>query len=138
MIQNGTIVNVNYVGKLPDGTIFDTSEGNGLLRFEVGSGQIIPGFERALIGKNIGDKITTEISPEQGYGSVREDLFLKVPKDRVPNEVEVGSELQASSPEGQVTSVIVKEINEDHVLVDANHPLAGKYLVFEIEVVSFG
>lgn len=137
MIENGTIVNVHYVGKLTDGSVFDSSEGRGLLRFEIGSGQIIPGFENALIGKNTGDKITANISPEEGYGPVMEELFVKVPLDRMPQDVEVGQELQASSENG-TSVVVVTEVNEDHVVVDGNHPLAGKDLIFEIEVVSLG
>jgi FKBP-type peptidyl-prolyl cis-trans isomerase 2 len=137
MIENGTIVNVNYVGMLTDGTVFDSSEGNGLLRFEIGSGQIISGFENALIGKKVGDKVVANIEPSQAYGEVLEDLFVKIPKDRMPENVEVGQELQATSEAG-VNIVVVKEVNEDHVLVDANHPLAGKDLVFEIEIVSIG
>lgn len=137
MIENGTIVNVHYVGKLTDGSVFDSSEGRGLLRFEIGSGQIIPGFENALIGKNTGDKITANISPEDGYGPVMEELFVKVPLERMPQNVEVGQELQASSENG-TSVVVVTEVNEDHVVVDGNHPLAGKDLIFEIEVVSLG
>lgn len=138
MIENGTIVNVNYVGKFVDGSVFDTSEGNGLLRFEIGSGQIIPGFERALIGKNIGDKITVEIEPELGYGLVNEELIAKIPKERVPEGVHVGQELQSVLENGQPITVLVTEVNNDDVVIDANHPLAGKDLIFDIEIVSLG
>lgn len=137
MIQSGTIVNVNYTGKFPDGTIFDSSEGRGLLRFEIGTGQVIPGFERSLIGKSVGDKIVVEIQPEDGYGQVQPDLFVKVGRDRMPQNIELGAELQATTEQG-TTIVKVIEIAEDHVVVDANHPLAGKDLVFEIDVVSLG
>jgi FKBP-type peptidyl-prolyl cis-trans isomerase 2 len=135
MIQNGTIVNVHYTGKLTDGSVFDTSEGNGTLRFEVGSGQIIPGFEKALIGKNIGDKVTISINPEEAYGPVYEDLLVRVPKDRMPEGVHVGQTLQASN-EGSISNVVVVEVNEGDVVIDGNHPLAGKELIFDIEVVS--
>jgi FKBP-type peptidyl-prolyl cis-trans isomerase 2 len=135
MIQNGTIVNVHYTGKLTDGSVFDTSEGNGTLRFEVGSGQIIPGFEKALIGKNIGDKVTISINPEEAYGPVYEDLLVRIPKDRMPEGVHVGQTLQASN-EGSISNVVVVEVNEGDVLIDGNHPLAGKELIFDIEVVS--
>jgi FKBP-type peptidyl-prolyl cis-trans isomerase 2 len=138
MIENGTIVNVNYVGKFVDGSVFDTSEGNGLLRFEIGSGQIIPGFERALIGKNIGDKITVEIEPELGYGLVNEELIAKIPKERVPEGVHVGQELQSVLENGQPITVLITEVNNDDVVIDANHPLAGKDLIFDIEIVSLG
>jgi peptidylprolyl isomerase len=138
MIENGTIVNVNYIGKFADGTVFDTSEDNGLLRFEVGSGLIIPGFERAIIGKNVGDKITVEIEPESGYGLVNEELIVKIPKERVPENVHVGQELQSVLENGEPITVVISEINEDNVVIDANHPLAGKDLIFDIEIVSLG
>jgi len=80
----------------------------------------------------------TEISPEMGYGLPKEELIVKIPRDRVPENVEVGQELQANSEEGQVATVYVKEVSNDHIIIDANHPLAGKDLVFEIEVVSLG
>ena len=137
MIENGTVVNVNYTGKLTDGSVFDTSEGKGLLRFEVGTNQIIPGFENALIGKNVGDKVTVNIQPEEGYGPVMEDLFVKIEKDRMPEGVEVGQALQASNEDG-ISNVIVTEVNDDYVLIDGNHPLAGTEIIFDIEVVSLG
>jgi len=137
MIENGTIVNVHYTGKFPDGEVFDSSEGRGTLRFEIGSGQIIPGFETALMGKNVGDKITVNIQPEEAYGEVSEDLLVKIDKSKMPGDVEVGQVLQAQGEEG-VSNVVVAEVGDDYVVVDANHPLAGKELVFDIEVVSLG
>jgi len=138
MIENGTIVNVHYVGKLTDGSVFDSSEGNGLLRFEIGTGQIIPGFENALIGKNIGDKVSINIQPEDAYGPIMEDLIVTVPKDRMPEDVQVGNELEAKDNNGTTSYVVVKEVKDDHVIIDANHPLAGKELIFDIEIVSLG
>jgi FKBP-type peptidyl-prolyl cis-trans isomerase 2 len=140
MIENGTIVNVHYVGKFTDGTVFDSSEGDGVLRFEIGSGQIIPGFERALIGKQAGDKITVNIEPAQAYGEYNQELLVEVSKDRVPEDIQEGMQLQAMSPENEneVTTVVVSKVSEDKVVLDANHPLAGKELVFDIEVVSLG
>ncbi len=137
MIQNGTIVNVHYTGKLTDGSVFDTSEGSGTLRFEIGSGQIIPGFEKALIGKNVGDKVTVNIQPEEAYGPVYEDLYVRVPKDRMPEGVYEGQVLQAANDDN-VSNVVVVEVNEADVVIDGNHPLAGKELIFDIEVVSLG
>jgi FKBP-type peptidyl-prolyl cis-trans isomerase 2 len=137
MIENGTIVNVHYTGKFTDGEIFDTSEGRGTLRFEIGSGQIIPGFENALVGKNVGDKITVNIQPEEGYGLVMEDLFVKIDRERMPENVEVGQILQATNDDS-TTNVVVREVHDTHVVIDGNHPLAGKELVFDIEVVSLG
>ena len=136
MIENGKVVSVHYVGKFTDGEVFDSSEGREPLQFEVGSGQLIPGFESAIIGKVVGDKVTASITPEEGYGLVREDLIVSVPLDKMPGDVEVGQALEAQGENGQSAQVFVKEINEDTVVIDGNHPLAGKDLVFEIEVVE--
>ena len=86
--------------------------------------------------KKVGDKITVNIQPENAYGQVREDLFVKVPLDKMPGEVQVGQSLQAVGDDNRPVQVIIKEVNEDHVVIDGNHPLAGKELVFDIEVVS--
>ena len=136
MIENCKVVSVHYVGKFTDGEVFDSSEGREPLQFEVGSGQLIPGFESAIIGKIVGDKVTASITPEEGYGLVREDLIVSVPLDKMPGDVEVGQALEAQGENGQSAQVFVKEINEDNVVIDGNHPLAGKDLVFEIEVVE--
>ena len=137
MIQNGSTVNVHYTGRLTNGEVFDSSEGKEPLSFTVGSGQIIPGFESAIIGKNTGDKVTVNIPPAQAYGEVREDLLVKVPNTQLPGPVEVGMSLQAQSENGMAVNVTVVEVNEDHAVIDGNHPFAGKELVFDIEVVSF-
>ena len=136
MIENGKVVSVHYVGKFPDGEVFDSSEGREPLQFQVGSGQLITGFESAIIGKIVGDKVTANITPEEGYGLVREDLIVSVPLDKMPGDVEVGQALEAQGDNGQSAQVFVKEVNEDSVVIDGNHPLAGKDLVFEIEVVE--
>lgn len=136
MIENGKVVDVHYTGKLNDGSVFDSSEGREPLRFEIGSGQIIPGFESAIIGKNVGDKVTVTINPSEAYGEPREELFVKIPNDKLPGKVEVGQVLEATSEDGRSSQVLVHEVNEDHVIINGNHPLAGKELVFDIEVVS--
>ncbi len=136
MITKGSTVDVHYVGKLTNGEIFDSSESREPLNFKVGSGQIIPGFEEAIIGKKVGDKVTVNIQPEFGYGDVREDLMIKVPHDKMPGDVQVGQSLQAVSNDGTPVPVVVKEVNEEYVLIDGNHPLAGKELVFDIDIVS--
>ena len=137
MIENGNVVDVHYVGKLTDGNVFDSSEGREPLKFEVGSGQIIPGFESAVMGKAVGDKVTVTINPEMAYGEVREDLFVQLPLDKMPGDVEVGQMLQAMSDDGR-TQVRVHEVNTDNVIIDGNHPLAGQDLIFDIEIVSVG
>lgn len=136
MIQMGNVVSVHYTGKLTDGEMFDSSEGREPLTFQMGSGQIIPGFETALVGKNVGDKVTINIQPDDAYGQVREDLIVKVEKSQMPGEVYEGMSLQAQAEDGQAINVTVKEVYADHVMIDGNHPLAGKELVFDIEVVS--
>jgi hypothetical protein len=135
MIQNGSTVQVHYTGKLTDGTTFDSSVGRAPFQFQVGSSEVIPGFEGGLIGKSIGDKVTVQISVEDAYGQVREDLIVNVAKTQLPGEVEVGQTLQAAN-EGQMFNVVVKEIHQDHVVIDGNHPLAGKDLIFDIEVME--
>jgi FKBP-type peptidyl-prolyl cis-trans isomerase 2 len=136
MIEKGTNVNVHYTGRLTNGEVFDSSDGKEPLNFTVGSGQIIPGFENAIIGKNIGDKVTVNIKPEDAYGEVREDLFIKVPNDQLPGVVEVGTQLQAQADNGSPILVTVEEVNEDHVIINGNHQLSGQELEFDIEIVG--
>jgi len=136
MITEGSTVEVHYTGRFIDGEVFDTSEGKDPLQFQIGSGQIIPGFETALMGKNIGEKVSVTVVPDQAYGPIREDLVVEVPVDKMPGEVEVGQLLQADGGDGGVVQVIVKEVKEDVVIIDGNHPLAGQDLKFDIEVVS--
>jgi FKBP-type peptidyl-prolyl cis-trans isomerase 2 len=136
MITQGSTVEVHYTGRFMDGEVFDSSEGKDPLQFQIGSGQIIPGFESAIMGKNIGEKVSVTIAPDQAYGQLREDLVVEVPTDKMPGPVEVGQLLQADGGDGQVVQVIVKEVKEDIIIIDGNHPLAGQDLVFDIEVVS--
>lgn len=136
MITQGSTVEVHYTGRFLDGEVFDSSEGKEPLQFQIGSGQIIPGFETALIGKSIGEKVSVTVAPDQAYGEIRQDLVVEVPTDKMPGPVEVGQLLQADGGEGGVVQVIVKEVKEDVVVIDGNHPLAGQDLVFDIEVVS--
>ena len=136
MITQGSTVEVHYTGRFLDGEVFDSSEGKEPLQFQIGSGQIIPGFETALMGKSIGEKVSVTVAPDQAYGEIRQDLVVEVPTDKMPGPVEVGQLLQADGGEGGVVQVIVKEVKEDVVVIDGNHPLAGQDLVFDIEVVS--
>ncbi len=136
MIQNGSTVNVHYTGKLTTGEVFDSSEGKDPLAFIIGSGQIIPGFENAIMGKEVGDKVTINIQPLDAYGEVREDLLARVPNSQLPGPVEVGQSLQAQSENGEQINVLVKEVHTDYVVLDGNHPFAGKELIFDIEVMD--
>ena len=130
-------VSVHYTGRLEDGTIFDTSiqEGREPLKATLGQGQLIKGFESGLVDMTIGEKKTIEIDHTDAYGDFNEMLITDVPKDQVPQDIQVGQMLQGFGPQGPI-NVTVIEINEDSVKVDANHPLAGKKLIFDLEVVE--
>jgi FKBP-type peptidyl-prolyl cis-trans isomerase 2 len=136
-IKNGDSVSVNYTGRLEDGTIFDTSiqEGRTPLTAKLGEGKLIPGFENGLIGMSIGEKKTIEIEPSDAYGEVNEEMIQEVALTQVPENVKVGDMLQGQNQYGPV-QVTVKEVNESTAVLDMNHPLAGKKLIFDLEVVS--
>ena len=137
--QRGNLVSVNYTGKLTDGSIFDTSEGREPIQFTIGGNQVIPAFESSVIGKPEGFKTTISINAENAYGQVRPELIVKVPINSVPQGVSVGQVLYAvdpNQPQGQQIACSVIEVNSDHVVIDANHPLAGKDLTFDIELVK--
>lgn len=136
MIEQGNTVKVHYTGKLEDNQIFDTSNGKQPIEFQVGANQVIPGFENAVLGLNVGDKTEVVIEPEQAYGPIREDLVITLPKTQIPADAQPGAQLQGMGQNGEPFNVIVKEVNEENAVVDANHPLAGKQLTFEIEVVE--
>ena len=135
IVSKGKTAVVNYTGRLDNGQIFDTSEGKNPLKFMVGSNQVIPAFESCILDREIGFKTTIKISAGDAYGHVKQDLFVKVDLDKIPSEAKVGQVLHAVA-DGQEVSVLVKEINSDHVIIDANHPLAGKDLEFDIEVID--
>lgn len=136
MVKIGDVVKVHYTGKLSDGTVFDSSLSREPIEFSIGNNQVIYGFEQAVIGKEIGDKVTVNIKSEEAYGSIREDLFIRFENSQLPGEVFLGQSLLAKNENGFNVSVVVKEINEDHIIVDANHPLAGKDLIFDIEIMN--
>ena len=134
--QNSTVT-VNYTGKLEDGSIFDSSlvEGREPLKAKLGEGQLIRGFEAGLIDMGIGENKTIEINPTDAYGEYDESLIIEVDKGQVPENVEVGMMLQTFGPMGP-SVVKVLEIKDAVVVIDVNHPLAGKKLTFELEVVG--
>lgn len=136
-IQNGDTVTVNYTGRLVDGTVFDSSlnEGREPLVVKLGEGNLIKGFENGLIDMIVGDKKTVEIEVEEAYGVYNDYMIQEVPKEQMPGDVEVGTPLQASTQMG-VVNFIVKEVKEDVVILDANHPLAGEKLIFDLEVLE--
>ena len=136
-ITNGSSVSVNYTGRLEDGTIFDTSiqEGREPLTATLGQGQLIPGFENGLMGMAVGEKRTIEIEPQDAYGEVNPQMVSEVALNQVPEGVKEGDMLQGQNQYGPV-QVVVKEVKESTVVLDMNHPLAGKKLIFDLEVVS--
>lgn len=136
--KNGDKVAVHYTGKLSDGTIFDSSSGREPLSFTLGSGQVIPGFEEAALGMQAGESKTVTIPEEKAYGSYDAEKIINFPADRIPQDVqpEVGMQLQLQGQDGQPIIVRVTEITEEHVKLDANPPLAGKDLTFDIELVT--
>jgi FKBP-type peptidyl-prolyl cis-trans isomerase 2 len=136
-VETTSKVKVHYTGRLEDGTIFDTSiaEGREPLEVELGLGQLIKGFESGLIDMVEGDKKTIELSVEDSYGEPNPDFINEVPKANVPEGIQVGESLQGNGPQGPV-NVQVIAVNEETVTLDANHPLAGKKLIFDLEVVS--
>jgi len=137
-VTSGDQVVVHYTGKLADGQVFDSSAGKEPLQFEMGAGQLIPGFEAAVVNLNIGDSTTVEIKAEDAYGARNPQLMLEVGKEQVPPDMkpEVGQNLQVQTQTGEVANVMVAEIREESIVLDANHPLAGQDLVFDIELVA--
>ena len=136
--KSGDTVRINYTGKLTDGTQFDSSEGREPLEFQVGSGQIIPGLDREVEGMKVGDKQTVTVAAEEAYGPHDPAKVQKVPRDALPPELEPqeGMQLQAQTPQGGQVTLFVTAIEEQEITVDANHPLAGKDLIFEIEMIE--
>ena len=136
-VETTSKVKVHYTGRLEDGTIFDTSiaEGREPLEVELGLGQLIKGFESGLIDMVEGDKKTIELSVEDSYGEPKPEFINEVPRANVPEGVQEGETLQGMGPQGPV-NVKVLEVNESTVKIDANHPLAGKKLFFDLEVIS--
>ncbi|MCD6454437.1 MAG: peptidylprolyl isomerase [Candidatus Aminicenantes bacterium] len=134
----GDKVKVHYTGKLEDGTVFDSSREGEPLEFTIGSGEIIPGFEEQIIGMEEGEKKTFTIPPEKAYGPHREELIIEVRKEEFPPDItpEVGQHLQLRQADGHVFYVVVTDVQEDSVTLDANHPLAGKDLVFDVELLE--
>ena len=131
--KQGDTVAIHYKGTLDDGTVFDSSEGREPLEFSIGAHQVIPGFEAAVLGLEVGQGRTTRIEPEQAYGPRREEMLITVDKDRFPEDVDIqpGMQFQAG---GQ--TVVVVDVTEANVTLDGNHPLAGQALTFDINLVS--
>jgi len=136
--KKGDKVSVHYTGRLDDGTRFDSSEGADPLEFELGAGQVIPGFESAVTGMNPGDKETVTVPVDEAYGPHRDEMVLAAPRSEIPTELnpQIGQQLQLQHPSGEAIPVVVTEVTDDTVTLDGNHPLAGKDLTFDLELVE--
>ncbi|MCE2613532.1 peptidylprolyl isomerase [Flavobacteriaceae bacterium D16] len=139
-VKANDTIQVHYTGKLTNGEVFDSTEARGPLKVTLGEGSLIPGFENGLVDMAINEKKTITIPKEEAYGEVREDLFQAIKNEELPETIkpEVGMGLVAQGQDGTERQLRVAEVNDDHIVVDANHPLAGQDLIFELEVVEIG
>jgi FKBP-type peptidyl-prolyl cis-trans isomerase 2 len=136
--KQGDRVRVHYTGRLDDGTQFDSSRGREPLEVVLGSGQLIAGFERALYGMSVGDAQQVRIPPAEAYGTRRDDLIARIPRSQLPDDLELeeGLQLSAEDPDGRSVNFVVMGFDDAQVTLDANHPLSGQTLAFDIEVVE--
>jgi FKBP-type peptidyl-prolyl cis-trans isomerase 2 len=137
-VKENNTVKVHYTGKLSDGQVFDSSEGKEPLEFTLGQGRLIPGFEKGLMDMKLNEKKTITIPKEEAYGEISQDLIQEVQKSELPQEItpEVGMGLVSKSSDGQEMNLQVVEVREASIVLDGNHPLAGKDLTFDLEVVE--
>lgn len=137
-VKRGDNVKVHYKGTLTDGSVFDSSEGKEPLEFAVGSGQVIPGFEEAMIGMNVGDSKVVDIPVEKAYGERKDEFVMTVPVEQAPPDLnpEVGMRLEMGGANGEILRVTVVSIDEENIILDANPPLAGEALTFAIELIE--
>jgi peptidylprolyl isomerase len=136
--KQGDTVKVHYTGKLEDGTVFDSSVNREPLEFSIGTGSLIPGFEQAVIGMTPGESKTERIEAEQAYGQHREDMVLVVDRQQMPEDMQVGvgQQLQIRQQTGQTIPVVVTDVSDSQITLDANHPLAGEDLTFDIQLLE--
>ena len=136
--QQGDTIKIHYTGTLDDGTVFDSSKDKDPLELTIGSGEVIPGLEEGVTGMTIGEQKSLHIQPEKAYGERKEDMVMSVPISQVPPDLnpEAGQKLQMGGPQGQLIVVTVLEVTDKSVHLDANPPLAGKALNFDIELVE--
>jgi peptidylprolyl isomerase len=137
-VQKGDKIQIHYHGKLTSGETFDSSEGRSPLEFEVGSGMVIPGFDNGVIGMAVGDKKTIHIPFMEAYGPKQPEMIVEFPKTQFPADLnpEVGMPLTMNNGQGQQFQVVIVEVKEEVVVLDANHSLAGQDLIFDLELVS--
>jgi len=136
--KSGDTVRVHYTGRLDDGTVFDSSAARDPLELTIGSDRLIPGFEQAVVGMNLGESKTVEIPADEAFGPYREELLTEVERSKLPMDIvpEVGQKLNMTDVGGRSTVVTVVEVSESSITIDTNHPLAGEDLTFDIELVQ--
>jgi len=136
--KDGDTVKVHYTGRLEDGTIFDSSQGREPLEFTLGDGMVIEGFDTGVVGMSVGQKKTIVVPPEQGYGEYEPAYVRELPRDEINIGVEpqVGMQLELRTPVGESIPIVITEVTEETVTLDANHPLAGETLYFEVELLE--
>jgi peptidylprolyl isomerase len=136
--RSGDTVQVHYKGTLDDGTVFDSSEDGDPISFTIGGGEVIPGFENAVAGMSVGEQKTEKIQAGNAYGERREDLVFKVGRNELPpaDDVEVGDMLRVGFPDGSTAAVQVRGMDDESLTLDANHPLAGRDLTFDLRLVG--
>ncbi len=137
-VQSGDTIKIHYHGRLTDGTTFDSSEGRSPLEFTVGSGSVIKGFDDGVKGMSVGEKKTIEIPFAEAYGSEDPSMIVEFPVDRLPDDLkpEIGMQLNMNNNSGQEFPVVITGITEKNIILNANHPLAGKDLIFDLELVE--
>jgi peptidylprolyl isomerase len=137
-VENGLFVSVEYTGTLENGEVFDSSQGREPLEVEMGAGQVISGFERELMGMSLNEKKSFTLEPEEAYGQRHDDRVHTFNRSEIPAEInpEIGQTLGLTTPDGQQFPALVTQVNDTNITVDLNHPLAGKALTFDIEVVG--
>jgi peptidylprolyl isomerase len=146
--KEGDKVKVHYTGRLENGDVFDSSEcgedecgcETGPLEFTIGEGDVIPGFEKGVIGMSVGESKTLNIPVEDGYGDRHDEMVAKVEREHMPSDLapEVGMRLEVTQEDGQQFPVVITEVTDTHITLDANHPLAGRDLIFDIRLVEIG
>lgn len=137
-VQGNETVKIHYTGKLNDGQVFDSSAEREPLEVKLGEGRLIPGFEKGLVDMKVNDKKTITIPKDEAYGEVQKELFQKIPNENLPQEIkpEVGMGLVSKNPDGSERQLRVADVKEDFIVVDANHPLAGQDLTFDLELLE--
>ena len=136
--EAGDTLRLHYTGTFEDGTVFDSSDGRDPLEFTLGSGQIIPGLDKGVTGMEVGEERSVTVPPADAYGERDDKLIQSVPRETIPDNIptDPGTQLQMQTPQGQQIPVVVTGVTDEHVELDANHPLAGKTLKFEVKLVE--